>query len=69
VQCVSLIFLLQDEVLRTVASSQVMLLSGETGCGKTTQVPQFLLEDAIARGQGGHIRIVCTQVSSKSSLI
>jgi ATP-dependent RNA helicase DHX57 len=49
------------EVLRLVAANQVLLLSGATGCGKTTQVPQFLLEDAIASGRGGRCRILCTQ--------
>ena len=48
-------------VLEALAASQVVLLSGGTGCGKTTQVPQFILEDAIARGTGGHTRIICTQ--------
>ena len=51
----------KDRVLSALAASQVVLLSGGTGCGKTTQVPQFILEDAIARGEGGALRIVCTQ--------
>ena len=44
-----------------MASNQVVVVSGETGCGKTTQLPQFLLEDAIARGRGAEASIVCTQ--------
>ena len=33
-----------------------MIVAGETGCGKTTQLPQFILDDAIARGQGGPVQ-------------
>jgi ATP-dependent RNA helicase DHX36 len=40
---------------------QVVVISGETGCGKTTQVPQFILDDAIRDGRGGQVNMVCTQ--------
>jgi ATP-dependent RNA helicase DHX57 len=51
----------KEAVLKLVRENQVVLLSGATGCGKTTQVPQFILEDAISAGRGGHTRILCTQ--------
>eukprot|EP00392_Amoebophrya_sp_AT5.2_P015693 g15909.t1 len=34
----------REEVLESVQMNQVTLISGETGCGKSTQVPQFLLD-------------------------
>ncbi|KAK6727500.1 hypothetical protein RB195_005280 [Necator americanus] len=47
------------DVLRAINDHKVVLITGGTGCGKTTQVPQFLLEDAYEHQQP--LRIVCTQ--------
>jgi len=35
---------MEQEIMEAVRAADVVLLGGETGCGKTTQVPQFLLE-------------------------
>lgn len=44
-----------------IDNHQVTVISGETGCGKTTQVTQFILDNYIERGKGSAGRIVCTQ--------
>ncbi|GBG33120.1 ATP-dependent RNA helicase [Hondaea fermentalgiana] len=49
----------RKEIVETVREHQITVISGATGCGKTTQVPQFLLDDFWARGE--HCNIVCTQ--------
>ena len=49
----------KDAILRAVEENQVVLVAGSTGCGKTTQVPQYVLDDAWAQGRGASI--VCTQ--------
>uniref|UniRef100_A0A673XIB5 ATP-dependent DNA/RNA helicase DHX36 n=1 Tax=Salmo trutta TaxID=8032 RepID=A0A673XIB5_SALTR len=49
------------ELVELIRSSQVLVVSGETGCGKTTQVTQFILDDYIERGMGSVCRVVCTQ--------
>ena len=40
---------------------QVVIISGETGCGKTTQVAQFILDSEIASLRGSECNIICTQ--------
>ena len=33
----------REQILEYVLKEKVMVISGHTGCGKTTQVPQFIL--------------------------
>lgn len=40
---------------------QVVVVSGETGCGKTTQLPQYVLESEIDASRGAACSIICTQ--------
>ncbi|KAJ4784387.1 ATP-dependent RNA helicase [Rhynchospora pubera] len=54
-------FKAKDEFLKAVMSNQVIVISGETGCGKTTQLPQFILEEEIENLRGAHCNIICTQ--------
>ncbi|KAG1867923.1 P-loop containing nucleoside triphosphate hydrolase protein [Suillus subalutaceus] len=49
----------RDDILSTLDHSQILVLSGETGCGKSTQVPAFILEDQLARGLP--CKIYCTE--------
>ncbi|XP_021743071.1 DExH-box ATP-dependent RNA helicase DExH7, chloroplastic [Chenopodium quinoa] len=51
----------KDEILRSLKQNNVVVVCGETGSGKTTQVPQYILDDMIVAGRGGHCNIVCTQ--------
>eukprot|EP00913_Durusdinium_trenchii_P017542 g16483.t1 len=47
--------------LEALAAHQVVVVAGETGSGKTTQCPNFILEAASATGRGGDVSIICTQ--------
>lgn len=44
----------KDELIEALQTKQVILIAGDTGCGKSTQVPQYLLE-------AGYKKVVCTQ--------
>ncbi|XP_076472427.1 LOW QUALITY PROTEIN: ATP-dependent RNA helicase DHX29-like [Babylonia areolata] len=48
-------------VLEAVRESSVVVVAGETGSGKSTQVPQFILQDCIMKGEGSKCNIVVTQ--------
>ncbi|KAL4401098.1 putative ATP-dependent RNA helicase Ucp12 [Malassezia pachydermatis] len=61
-------FAAREKLLETLRTQRVVLIAGETGCGKTTQVPQFLLDDAIERGCGSLCSIVVTQPRRVSAM-
>jgi len=48
-----------EQIIDMVESNQVTVIQGETGSGKTTQVPQFILDHYANRNQ--YCNIVVTQ--------
>ncbi|KAG5080731.1 hypothetical protein JHK86_004796 [Glycine max] len=61
-------FKMKSEFLKAVQENQVLVVSGETGCGKTTQLPQFLLEEEISCLRGADCNIICTQPRRVSAI-
>ncbi|KAK1568774.1 hypothetical protein Q3G72_028504 [Acer saccharum] len=55
------ISVLKGDILQLLKENNVLVVCGETGSGKTTQVPQFILDDMIESGCGGYCNIICTQ--------
>lgn len=51
----------KHEIISAIRTNQVVLICGETGSGKTTQLPQFLIEQHLEHHEGVPINIVCTQ--------
>ncbi|RDA90510.1 hypothetical protein CP533_0837 [Ophiocordyceps camponoti-saundersi (nom. inval.)] len=49
----------RPQVLDAVDKNQVVIICGETGCGKSTQVPSFLLEHELSQGKS--CKIYCTE--------
>lgn len=49
------------DILRAVRDNPVVIICGTTGCGKTTQVPQYIFDDMIQQGRGGACRIAVSQ--------
>ncbi|KAK7181326.1 ATP-dependent RNA helicase ucp12 [Paraphaeosphaeria sporulosa] len=59
---------LREQIVKVVNQSQVTIISGETGSGKSTQSVQFVLDDLIQRKLGGAANIICTQPRRISAL-
>ncbi|KAM6919240.1 ATP-dependent RNA helicase DHX30 [Xenentodon cancila] len=51
----------RQKVVSAVGSSRVVVIAGETGCGKTTRIPRFLLEEHVRGGMGAGCNILVTQ--------
>ncbi|KAI9879752.1 MAG: hypothetical protein M1830_007377 [Pleopsidium flavum] len=52
------IYTFREQLLAAVAEYQVLIIVGETGSGKTTQIPQYLHEAGYTKGD---LKVGCTQ--------
>nr|CAD7444842.1 unnamed protein product [Timema bartmani] len=55
------VFNSRQAIMEAVNDNSVVIIRGNTGCGKTTQVCQYILDDYIQSGQGAYCNIVVTQ--------
>uniref|UniRef100_A0A7S4W551 RNA helicase n=1 Tax=Ditylum brightwellii TaxID=49249 RepID=A0A7S4W551_9STRA len=53
------VYQFKDKLIEAVTKNQIVVVEGETGSGKTTQIPQFLLEAGLA--SPGTNCVACTQ--------
>uniref|UniRef100_A0A1A9X2C1 Probable ATP-dependent RNA helicase spindle-E n=1 Tax=Glossina brevipalpis TaxID=37001 RepID=A0A1A9X2C1_9MUSC len=49
----------KEKIISGIRNNPVIILVGDTGCGKTMQVPQYILDEAYYRRE--YCKIVCTQ--------
>ncbi|KZW02192.1 P-loop containing nucleoside triphosphate hydrolase protein [Exidia glandulosa HHB12029] len=55
------VFTQAAELLQTIEANEVTICMAATGSGKTTQIPQIILDDWIAKDKGTKCNILCTQ--------
>uniref|UniRef100_A0A4W3HJ40 RNA helicase n=1 Tax=Callorhinchus milii TaxID=7868 RepID=A0A4W3HJ40_CALMI len=51
----------REALLSVIEENRVVVVSGATGCGKTTRIPQFILEHYVTGGRGAVCNVVVTQ--------
>ncbi|XP_057561997.1 ATP-dependent RNA helicase DHX30 isoform X2 [Hippopotamus amphibius kiboko] len=51
----------RDTILSAIEQHPVVVIAGDTGCGKTTRIPQLLLERYVTEGRGARCNVVITQ--------
>ena len=47
----------KDEIITAANNARVIIITGETGSGKSTQVPQYLLDDLVINDKPGQIYV------------
>lgn len=51
----------KEAIMSAIKHHPVVVIAGDTGCGKTTRIPQFILEDYITQEKGAHCNVLITQ--------
>lgn len=59
---------MREQIVQAADSHQCVIISGETGSGKSTQSVQFILDDMIRNLKGSGANIICTQPRRISAL-
>lgn len=52
---------IRNQLMQAINENSVVIVRGNTGCGKTTQIAQYILDDYIQSGQGAYCNICVTQ--------
>jgi hypothetical protein len=53
------VYAFREALIEGIDRNRVTIVEGDTGCGKTTQVPQYVLEEATRRHEP--VYVMCTQ--------
>ncbi|KAK0162976.1 hypothetical protein PV327_006700 [Microctonus hyperodae] len=51
----------RERIIKEIKENNVVVIKGDTGCGKTTQVPQFIMDDFAARGRATDCNMIVSQ--------
>lgn len=54
-------YIMRETIVSAIRGAAVTVIAGATGCGKSTQIPQLVLEDCDARQLASSTKIVVTQ--------
>lgn len=51
----------RNSILKLIQNNRVIVLSGDTGCGKSTQMPQYILDSFALNRNGFDCNVIVTQ--------
>lgn len=51
----------REEIFQKLEKNNILLIRGDTGCGKTTQIPQFIMDSYIKNGNATDCNILVSQ--------
>ena len=51
----------RSNILKLIRDNSVICIEGETGCGKSTKLPQFILDEALSQDEPTYCNIMVTQ--------
>ncbi|KAH0554070.1 ATP-dependent RNA helicase DHX30-like [Cotesia glomerata] len=51
----------RKQIIEEVKNNQVLLIKGDTGCGKTTQVPQYIMDSFAGYGEATNCNIIVAE--------